>query len=292
MPPITHARDSFKTDRGGKPRGVMMALFAAGFLVLLIIEQLLPSPGATALLALWSALAAWWCGRFAAMVLAVAALGIRFGMAPPDTAASGVLLLVNGAAYIGLIAWIAELHRRLIRESYLARHDSLTGLANRQAIVEQCQAEISRAARFRRPFTLIMLDLNAFKEINDRYGHPTGDKVLCRTASALSDAVRRYDLVGRLGGDEFVILLPEAGSDAAQIVVQRLQVALQSWGEAACPPVTFSIGAVTWLSAPRDVAECLAAVDRLLYDAKTSKSGAPQFEIISGPAVDPMNHKN
>ena len=292
MPPITHALDSFQTDRGGKPRGVMIALFAAGFIVFLILDQLLPPSGTTALFALWCAWAAWWCGRFAATVLAIAALGFRFGMAPPDTATSGVLLLVNGAAHIGLIAWIAELHRRFTRESYLARHDSLTGLANRQAIVEQCQAEISRAARFRRPFTLIMLDLNAFKSINDRYGHPTGDQVLCRTATALSDAVRCYDLVGRLGGDEFVILLPEAGSDAARIVVHRLQVALQSQDEAAFPPVTFSIGAVTWLSAPRDVPECLAAVDRLLYDAKKSKSGAPQFEIVSGPVVDAMNHNN
>ncbi|MFO0919753.1 MAG: GGDEF domain-containing protein, partial [Planctomycetaceae bacterium] len=160
---------------------------------------------------------------------------------------------------------------------------------NRQAIFERCQVEISRAERFRRPLTLIMLDLNSFKMINDRAGHPAGDEVLRRTAEVLADTVRLYDLVGRLGGDEFIVLLPEAGTDAAQIVVERLQAALRLTIETAFPPVTFSIGAVTWLSPPDNVAECLAAVDRMLYSAKQSGDGSAKFATISGPAGNPAN---
>jgi len=100
--------------------------------------------------------------------------------------------------------------------------DSLTELSNRRGIYELLNREISRAERYREPISIIFIDLNRFKKINDRHGHRVGDRVLKMVASVLKDAVRESDVVGRLGGDEFLVILPQKKLLEAERAAQRL----------------------------------------------------------------------
>jgi len=104
--------------------------------------------------------------------------------------------------------------------------DDLTGLYNRRHFETSLRREIERAGRYETAFSLIMIDLDNFKPINDDYGHIAGDKMLIAVAGFLADNVRKTDMVARLGGDEYVILLPEAGKEQAQAAAQKLRLLL------------------------------------------------------------------
>ena len=103
-------------------------------------------------------------------------------------------------------------HQRQMKEQlrHQADHDSLTGLHNRRRFGEEVSGQISYAQRYSRPGVLLMMDLDSFKFVNDSYGHPVGDKVLCDVAAILAATVRETDVVARIGGDEFAVLLREA----------------------------------------------------------------------------------
>ena len=105
----------------------------------------------------------------------------------------------------------------------LAYKDALTGLYNRRALADHLEREEHRAARRRGPLSVLLLDLDRLKEINDCWGHETGDRALCALAEVLERAVRRGDIVARVGGDEFVILLPETAADEARRIGERVQ---------------------------------------------------------------------
>jgi diguanylate cyclase (GGDEF)-like protein len=165
-----------------------------------------------------------------------------------------------------------------------SRIDPLTGLPNRRAFFERCAAELNRALRFRRPVTLVLLDGDDFKSVNDRHGHAVGDRALRKTAQVLLQAVRQYDVVSRLGGDEFAILFPETDVDEARAIAGRLQQALHDQVEGEFAPLTYSLGVVTFSSPPPDVADCLAEVDRRLYEAKRAGKRTVSFGL---PSRDP-----
>ncbi len=130
-------------------------------------------------------------------------------------------------ARIGIATRIIELEQRL-REArdtmeVLATRDGLTGLLNRRTITQHAEAELNRAVRDGEPFSLVMLDLDHFKSINDRFGHFKGDEALRLVAGALKDAVRPYDWAGRWGGEEFLIVLPGTRSDQALSIAERIR---------------------------------------------------------------------
>jgi two-component system, cell cycle response regulator len=106
----------------------------------------------------------------------------------------------------------------------LAMHDGLTGLLNRRAIEEQAEAEFSIARRKERSLSIILLDIDHFKRVNDTHGHKMGDEVLQRVAGVLSESLRKYDRLGRWGGEEFLLILPDTDSQGAMIVAERLRV--------------------------------------------------------------------
>jgi diguanylate cyclase (GGDEF)-like protein len=120
---------------------------------------------------------------------------------------------------------IRQLNTRL---EFLAMTDELTGLTNRRSFIAQGIKEINRAQRSQAPMCLYMLDLDGFKEINDRDGHEAGDKALQCIAAVLLDNIRKTDMLARLGGDEFSVLLPDTKADDALILAERLRHAVES----------------------------------------------------------------
>ena len=149
----------------------------------------------------------------------------------------------------------------------LAVTDPLTGLFNRHKFDEAITTEVERASRYDRPLSLLMIDMDNLKDINDTYGHPAGDKVLAQVGEIVRDQLRKLDLPVRFGGDEFLILLPEADIHVAVKVAERVNrriaaLAIQD------TPISASVGAVQWRTEFGSPQGFLHAVDEALYQAK------------------------
>ncbi len=155
-----------------------------------------------------------------------------------------------------------------------AIHDPLTGVYNRRYFNETLNKEIEQANRYDKPLAFIMMDINRFKEINDRYSHQIGDKVLEEIAKLLKENVRSADTVVRYGGDEFLIMMPETNSESKNLVT-RLKEKLTRWNEHSDLldfPLTLAIGAAHWSpNQGRDVEETLKEADQKMYKDKRKR---------------------
>ncbi len=170
--------------------------------------------------------------------------------------------------------------RHLDREGYLARFDSLTGVSNRTNFYELAQLVLSQSKRYNRAFTLAYIDLDNFKQVNDRQGHAAGDQVLVTVASAMRSTLREADIVARMGGDEFVILLAETDYTVARTVLDKLNGELTRAMEILGHPVTFSIGAISGRCSYETIDDLLSIADHLLYTIKlTDKNGICHREL-------------
>lgn len=159
--------------------------------------------------------------------------------------------------------------RRIADEQ--ARTDSLSGLPNRRAFFELAEQELKRAKRYASPLSVIMLDIDHFKQVNDNYGHAAGDAVICQLALAIGEVLRDTDVAARIGGEEFALLLPETTLAGAKIVAERLRahIAVPSMQvEQQELTITASFGVVAYCTEEDTVDDLLAAADRLLYEAK------------------------
>ena len=199
--------------------------------------------------------------------------------------------LIRLIVVTGLVAWLARLKGQLADAQRSARVDSLTGLPNRQALIEALNAELGRAKRFGRPFTLALLDCDGFKQINDLRGHLAGDEVLRRIGESLRRQTRPYDCAGRWGGDEFLIVLSEVDHHEAPLIAERLRAALRHNVERDHPSLTFSLGVVTLRNADLNWQECVRKADEAMYAAKRVGRGRTRFEICQ-PANAPVVHKD
>jgi diguanylate cyclase (GGDEF)-like protein/PAS domain S-box-containing protein len=164
-------------------------------------------------------------------------------------------------------------HQRNLEEQLrsLADLDSLTGLYNRRRFEREVTTQLRYAERYSRPGALMLLDLDTFKFINDSYGHPRGDQLLCQVGATLRATVRDTDVVARIGGDEFAILLREALPADALRVAQELNAAIKADSD---PTVGASIGIVAFDGADEKTPdELLVAADISLYDAKEAGGG-------------------
>ncbi len=163
---------------------------------------------------------------------------------------------------------------RLITEiERLAIQDHLTGAYNREAFFARAEAELVRANRFGHPVSLLMVDIDHFKNINDGFGHLVGDRILQQVVRRLRFMIRQVDLLARWGGDEFVILLPETNLQGAQCLAERLceQTRVTPFqANDMTVPVTVSIGVTTLSESDRDVSAILHRADMALYAAKQS----------------------
>ena len=193
-------------------------------------------------------------------------------------------LLVNDAVRLSVFALVIVLVGRLRRaherESALARVDLLTQLPNRRAFYEQGAAEIERAQRYRHLLTVISLDLDNFKSVNDNDGHDAGDLVLRTVAETLQNNIRSTDFAGRLGGDEFAILLPETGREAAGAIAAKLQQQLAHHMQKGGWPVTASLGVATFMVPPVRIDDLMKQADILMYSAKQKGKNRICHEVI------------
>ena len=149
----------------------------------------------------------------------------------------------------------------------LAIRDTLTGLYNRRKLDESFAVEAARAERYSRPLSVIMLDIDHFKTINDTHGHPVGDTVLVETAKRLLAALRTSDIAGRWGGEEFLIICPETPLDTAVPLAERLRRDYESCDFSMAGRLTASFGVAAHGKGDR-VEDVLLRVDEALYRAK------------------------
>ena len=183
----------------------------------------------------------------------------------------------------------AELRKAKADEEQLERLatiDAPTGLYNRRAILGKLNDLINSANRYREALSLIMLDIDHFKEINDRYGHLTGDDVLEEIASSVRHNVRDTDVVGRYGGEEFIILLPKTNLYSAWVVAERLRGIIhntQMKGSVGNMfTVTISQGLADW-EPPENASSLISRAEEALYRAK--EKGRNRVQILLGPKL-------
>ncbi len=188
-------------------------------------------------------------------------------------ASAGAAELVNAISYIVLLGATLLDNARLFRQvRTLAISDSLTGLANYRHLVDILQSELERSGRTNRPFSILLMDLDGLKKINDRHGHVIGSRALCRVGTILQLNCRSIDTAARYGGDEFALVLPETNLSAAQQVVDRIRQCLEDDEEV--PHLSISIGVATFPKSGVTVQQLLEHADRALYAMKDqSKKG-------------------
>jgi two-component system cell cycle response regulator len=153
----------------------------------------------------------------------------------------------------------------------IANYDSLTGLLNRRAILQEMDDQIKRVRRYKEPLSIVMLDIDHFKKVNDKYGHIVGDSVLEEMAKTIGSVIRGTDVVGRYGGEEFIIILPHAEQDAALSVAERVRNAVVAVEMKSSNGDTFSVtvsqGVASYMS-NEDIYSLIQRADAALYQAK------------------------
>jgi diguanylate cyclase (GGDEF)-like protein len=174
---------------------------------------------------------------------------------------------------------------RSVRLESLASADPTTGLPNRRALVALLDKELERSERFGRPCTLLFIDLDHFKLLNDSFGHPAGDAALREFNSVVRTRLRGIDTLGRWGGEEFVAVLPETDTEAATMVAERIRagIALHPFRTIGGARITCSVGVATFPGDGRTRDEVIELADRAMYTAK--RLGRNQVRAASEPTV-------
>jgi len=230
-------------------------------------------------------LVAWFGGRTTSMIFSVFAalawliaelLGKTYHEHP-------VALYWNDFMELGfflIVSFIlSALKNALEQEKNTSRTDHLTGISNRRNFYDLVNLELSISRRYGHPFSVISMDIDNFKTVNDTMGHLKGDNLLRVVSTTIKDNIRTSDIVARLGGDEFALFLPETGSEAADALIFKVKRELQAvvqrdW------PVTFSIGMATFFKPPATVDEMIARADSLMYEAKAGGKDMIRREIV------------
>jgi diguanylate cyclase (GGDEF)-like protein len=183
---------------------------------------------------------------------------------------------------------IAKLKKTMDSHKALSRTDPLTAILNRRAFYDLAEMELNKARRYQNPLSVLYVDIDNFKQINDRLGHHTGDTLLRAAAKMIKSNIRAIDIIGRFGGDEFVILLAQTGAESVAPVARKLKEKLFNLMQENNWPVTFSIGAATFENPPDSVEQLVIAADRQMYNAKKNGKNRIHYKVIE--AFDSMPH--
>ena len=189
---------------------------------------------------------------------------------------NGIVRLI----FFAIITYLLSLIKtKLEAEEKMADTDFLTGLANSNFFYEKVQSEIYRLKRYNRIFSLMYLDLDNFKYINDSHGHDAGDELLQKIAVSLQTNTRLNDVIARLGGDEFTGLFPETDEHGIKMLIEKMADNLSQNMKEKSYSVTFSIGAITFKKAPSNAKEAIKSVDNLMYQVKRNGKNNVAYEI-------------
>jgi diguanylate cyclase (GGDEF)-like protein len=190
------------------------------------------------------------------------------------------------AVYVAVAVLVARQGRAIEQQRRLAAVDALTGALSRATFLERVEAELALARRHQRVVSLLYLDVDDLKTINDTHGHHAGDRHLVALVGRVTACLRRSDLIGRLGGDEFAVLLPDTTRDHAEVAADRLRRALLlDSGE---EPIYVSMGLVSYEHPPADADMLLRRADALMYAAKRNGSGLAResYDRSGRPDID------
>lgn len=178
------------------------------------------------------------------------------------------------AEFVGIARDITERVALIEKLAKQANQDDLTGLANRRALTSHANLELHRARRYGYALSLLMIDIDHFKSVNDLHGHQAGDIVLVQLANLMSSALRGHDLISRIGGEEFTILLPETDLTQAIEIAERMRMMIEQHAFQIYPHLilnlTISIGVATVAEATPDFNRLLNVADQYLYFAKAN----------------------
>jgi len=183
-------------------------------------------------------------------------------------------LIARVASGMRILRLEEELMQARMQMEALAMHDGLTGLLNRRAIEEYAEAEFNMADRKARPLSVVLIDIDHFKSVNDRFGHKFGDHALQQVAKILTEELRTYDRIGRWGGEEFILMLPDTQLKDAVTVAERVRIrtaeTLISLENGETFSIHISLGTACTTGQFQSLAKLIDAADQALYQAKQS----------------------
>lgn len=240
------------------------------------------------------ALATWYAGRWAGvMVSLISAISWLIADLTMLAAFSSALVPYFNEAFrlavFLIIAFIlAKLKSAMDNHKALAGTDPLTAIPNRRAFYDLAEMELNKARRYQKPLSVLYVDIDNFKQINDRLGHHIGDTLLFSAAKMMKSNLRAIDIMGRFGGDEFVVLLAETGAGSVALVARKLKDNLSKLMQNNNWPVTFSIGAVTFENPPDSVEQLINTADLQMYNAKKNGKNRIHYKVIE--AFDNTTH--
>jgi len=262
---------------------LMLAVFA------LLQPRLAPDLGISLLYLIPVITISWAGGRVLGLAAALTAAGTGFlidAFAAIPRSSYGVSYWNFGMSVVVFVT-VAELLPRLRQaldaERERARTDSLTNLGNRRFFETVARAELTRTRRYHRPLALGYVDVDYFKEVNDRLGHEAGDQLLRLIAREISRVMRRSDLVGRIGGDEFAVLLPETSEEGAEVAFRKMHTHLTTAVEREGFPVSFSMGVVTSEDGEVSLETLLREADQTMYQVKHTGRGSIRLRPVREP---------
>ena len=232
------------------------------------------------------ALTTWFAGQTAGFIIVIVCIIFwSYTTSQIDLLSLTWNIISTLCIYLMVSVMLTKLRFLWEKDKILSRTDPLTGVMNRRAFDEIVEYEIMSLQRQNSPLSLAYIDLDNFKEVNDRFGHKKGDELLKAIVACFSKNLRRTDIIARMGGDEFVVFFPGTDHNAVKLVMQKLMVHLRLLSEENNWPITFSIGVITSVDSNCDLEEIISLADKLMYEVK--QAGKNSVNYLMAPSTAP-----